>query len=85
VAGSIRSRMKGTPAEGNVKAKTGYIGRARTLSGYVTTKDGEPLVFCLMMNHYTGTTSDINAVQDRICTILAGSSTGKVPVARKTK
>lgn len=74
VDGSLRSRMKGTPAEANVKAKTGYVGKARTLSGYVTTKDGEPLAFSLMMNHYNGQTSDINAMQDRICVLLASHS-----------
>lgn len=74
VDGSIRSRMKSTAAENNVKAKTGYVGKARNLAGYVSTKDGEPLVFVLLMNHYNGETASINAVQDRICEILANSS-----------
>ena len=33
--------MRGTPASGNVHAKTGFVDRARSLSGYVTTADGE--------------------------------------------
>lgn len=74
VDGSIRNRMKGTPAAGNVKAKTGYVGKARTLSGYVTSAAGEPLAFSFMMNHYAGQTSEINAVQDRIAVILASST-----------
>jgi D-alanyl-D-alanine carboxypeptidase/D-alanyl-D-alanine-endopeptidase (penicillin-binding protein 4) len=74
VDGTLRSRMKGTAAEGKVHAKTGYVGKARNLSGYVTAKDGETYAFSLLMNHYNGETSAINQIQDNICEILASSS-----------
>jgi len=71
VDGTLRSRMKGTAAAGNCKAKTGYISRVRTLSGYVTTKASEQLVFSIMMNHHLCSSAEVNAVQDKIVTSLA--------------
>ena len=37
--------MKETPAAGNVRAKTGTLRWANSLSGYVTTAAGERLTF----------------------------------------
>ena len=71
VDGTLRRRMKGTSAEGNVHAKTGYIGRVRCLSGYVTTKSGEPLVFSIMLNNHLCKSSDADALIDKIVTALA--------------
>ena len=71
VDGTINTRMRGTPAEGNVRAKTGYIDKARSLSGYVTAADGSMLYFSLLCNNYTVPTSAVNRVQDRIAARLA--------------
>lgn len=71
VDGTIRSRMRGTRAEGQVYAKTGFINRVRCLSGYVTTLDGETLAFSLMTNNYTVPTSVANRLQDQVCERLS--------------
>ena len=71
VDGTINTRMRGTPAQGNVRAKTGFIGKARSLSGYVTTADGSLLYFSLLCNNYTVPTATVNRVQDRIAARLA--------------
>ena len=71
VDGTLASRLRGTAAAGRVRAKTGYIDRARTLSGYATTADGETLVFSLLCNNYTAPTRAVEAAQDAIVARLA--------------
>ena len=58
-------------AAGNVRAKTGSIANVRALSGYVTTADGEPLVFSIIANHFTAPQSAIDAATDEAVDRLA--------------
>jgi len=71
VDGTIDERMRGTPAQGNVHAKTGYIDKARSLSGYVTTADNRLLIFSLLCNNYSVPTATVNRVQDSVAARLA--------------
>lgn len=74
VDGTIRNRMRGTPAAGNVRAKTGTLDKARALSGYVTTADGRTLLFAMLMNNFTVPNRDVEQVQDLLATLLAGGT-----------
>jgi len=71
VDGSLSTRMKGTPAENNVRAKTGTMSNIRTLAGYVTTRDGEHLAFVILINNFEGTGANANDALDVIAVRLA--------------
>jgi D-alanyl-D-alanine carboxypeptidase/D-alanyl-D-alanine-endopeptidase (penicillin-binding protein 4) len=71
VDGTLRSRMRGTPAEDNVRGKTGTLARASALSGYVATLDGENLVFSRLCNNFTTPANAVTGMQNRIAIMLA--------------
>lgn len=70
--GTIARRMRGTPAEGNLKAKTGTLEGVSALSGYVTTADGEELAFSMLMQNFPARAGEYRRAQDRIGAYLAG-------------
>ena len=74
VDGTLRTRMRGTPAEGNVRAKTGSLSSVASLSGYVTTAAGEHLVFSMMLNNYPDAAAVRRDSIDAIAILLASFS-----------
>jgi D-alanyl-D-alanine carboxypeptidase/D-alanyl-D-alanine-endopeptidase (penicillin-binding protein 4) len=73
VEGTLRSRMRGTPAAGNVRAKTGTIDKVRALSGYVTTVDGRLVIFSFLANNFTVRSRDVDRAVDGTLARLAGA------------
>jgi D-alanyl-D-alanine carboxypeptidase/D-alanyl-D-alanine-endopeptidase (penicillin-binding protein 4) len=71
VDGTLRNRMKGTAAENNVRAKTGSLSSAASLSGYVTSGAGEKLVFSIMVNNFPSDLEPRVICIDPIAVLLA--------------
>ena len=71
IDGTLRNRFKGTVAENNLRAKTGTLSTAASLSGYVTTAAGEELIFSIIVNNYPDGTSPVGECIDPIALLLA--------------
>ncbi len=50
--GSLANMLKGTAAEGNLRAKSGYMSRVRSYAGYVSNRKGELIAFTFIVNNY---------------------------------
>jgi serine-type D-Ala-D-Ala carboxypeptidase/endopeptidase (penicillin-binding protein 4) len=49
-SGTLRDRLKGTPAEGKVMAKTGTLDNATALAGFAKAASGQTLTFAFLLN-----------------------------------
>lgn len=67
VDGTLGNRMKNTRAKELVRAKTGYIRAARSLSGYTQTGDKEPIVFSMICNNFNIPVKLVENIQDQVC------------------
>lgn len=72
--GTLSDRLKGTPAEGKVFAKTGGLTGVRSLAGYCTDADGEQFAFCIITNNFTSPMREITALHDSIALRLVNFS-----------
>ena len=70
--GTLRRRMRGGKAQGNVRAKTGTLEGVSTLAGYATAADGHLLAFCIL-NQGVADKRAAQAFQDRVCELLCGT------------
>lgn len=64
VDGTLARRLVGTPLHGNVHAKTGTLTGIRALSGYLTTRGGERLIFSILVNNHVRTAAEADRVID---------------------
>ena len=70
--GTLKLRMKGSCAEGNLRGKTGNMTGVSALTGYASSADGEPLAFAMIMQNYAASGRHAREIQDRIAALLCG-------------
>ena len=69
VDGTLEKRMRKTPAQGKVFAKTGTVSGVSTLTGYIKASNGHQLCFAIMMQGLRRT-NDGRRLQDSLCIAL---------------
>ncbi|HEY5933619.1 MAG TPA: D-alanyl-D-alanine carboxypeptidase/D-alanyl-D-alanine-endopeptidase [Kofleriaceae bacterium] len=72
--GTLADRMTGTPAEGNVRAKTGTLASVRSLAGFVDTKGGRRLAFAIIANGFRVPVTRVDEVVEAALVRLATSA-----------
>lgn len=71
VDGTLGTRMKNTKAENKVRAKSGFLDAARSLSGYAYTGDNELVAFSIIANNFLVPYKLVDNLQDLVCIRLA--------------
>lgn len=70
--GTLQNRFKGTILEGKLFAKTGSLNASRALSGYLTTRSGNTLIFSALANDMPeDTDAQATAAVDRALVAIA--------------
>jgi D-alanyl-D-alanine carboxypeptidase/D-alanyl-D-alanine-endopeptidase (penicillin-binding protein 4) len=75
--GTLEKRTEG--AAGRVRAKTGLLTRVTSLSGYAMSADGQPLVFSILVNGFTGSDEAAMDAVDHIASELTMSRISRAP------
>ncbi len=73
VDGTLSSRFKEAPLKSHVFAKTGTLGESRALSGYVDCASGKQVIFSIMVDNHSPTSSADRAVMDKIVAAIAAT------------
>ena len=69
VDGTLKYRMKGGKAYGNVRAKTGTVSGVSTLAGYLKADNGHEIAF-VIMNQQVLDGKAARSFQDKLCEVL---------------
>jgi len=69
--GTLQKRFPSLPAGARVRAKTGTLTNVSGLSGYLTTEEGETIVFSILSNGNRGSVAAAHAAEEEIVLALS--------------
>ncbi len=69
--GALSSIGKGTVADGNIHAKSGYMTRVRSYAGYVRNKEGKEFSFAFIINNYSESAYSVKMKIEKLLIALA--------------
>lgn len=67
--GTLERRMRDTPAQGWVRAKTGYVDGAVSLAGFAQSANGDPIVYAFLYNG-PASAQKVRALYDELSNLL---------------
>ncbi len=70
IDGTLKDRLKKSPAFQKVNAKTGTLSGVSNLSGYITNKSNHLIAFTIMIQNFTGPSKVAREIQDKICELI---------------
>ncbi|TVR41756.1 MAG: D-alanyl-D-alanine carboxypeptidase/D-alanyl-D-alanine-endopeptidase [Cryomorphaceae bacterium] len=72
--GTLRSFGKGTPLEGNLRAKSGYMTSNRGYAGVLNARSGKMVAFAVMVNHFEASPATIKSELEKLIVALYESN-----------
>lgn len=73
VDGSLAARFKDSPLKNHMFAKTGTLGEARALSGYLDCASGQTVIFSIMVGDFVPSTNAARDTLDRMVAVIAAA------------
>jgi len=70
VSGTVQYMFKGTPAAGNIRAKSGSLRRVRSYAGYAESRSGKLLAFSVIANNFKGSSGAMRQQLEKIMVAL---------------
>ncbi len=71
VDGTLKNRLSKKQVKGCIYAKTGSLNEVCNISGYMITKSGRNLVFCIFVNNVKTSKTRVRRTIDEICALFA--------------
>jgi D-alanyl-D-alanine carboxypeptidase/D-alanyl-D-alanine-endopeptidase (penicillin-binding protein 4) len=72
-SGQLEDRLRGTPAEGRLLAKTGALTGVNGLAGYVVAESGKETAFAILVGNHAARSRDARRAIDAIANVLVTS------------